>query len=1171
MASKDIETFSLWARCELQQQVELRAACYGVSRAGDAAALDASAWEVCGRTLSSREHAQRASLVAQVQARGHAAVMEEATYTWFNRLVALRFMDANGYLECGASWFSTPGQAGFRPEVLTRAQELNLPGLDEAVVDNHRRADDEEGLYRYLFDLQCSALSHALPRMFSPLEDWTQLLCPANLLRETGVPSRMAQDIPEEDWRREVEIVGWMYQFYNEGSKAEVYARLKKGRKVEKVDIAPATQLFTPDWIVRYLVQNSLGRLWMNLHPQSQLAEQMEYYRAPVQKPAACLRVDSPEELKICDPACGSGHMLTYAFDLLYAIYEEEGYASADIPALILRHNLYGIDLDQRAGDLAYFALMMKARARDRRFLRRGVQPHICVLHNVHLSDEELAAFGAGALSLSPGLLRAFEEADNFGSLIRPDLAALDALRRCVEQPTVSDALMQQKTQRKLMRVLTQAEYLSPRYHVVVANPPYMGIRNMNVRLSAWARENYPDSKSDLFSMFMEQGMTLARPDAFCAMITMHGWMFLSGLENLRKRILSEKTIISLAHLGTRAFDQIAGEVVATCAYVLSNAHEHGYEGDFLRLVDEPSGDQKRILCQQALSAGQHACLYRAAAGDFDAIDGSPIAYWISPKALRVFAANRSLGEVVDARQGLASSDNNRFLRLWYEVARPRFAPGMGSAEAALQSGCKWFPHNKGGSYRKWYGNQDYVINWEDGGREILNYAAELYGSASRTIKSISRYFQPSVSWSRISGNSVAFRYYPEGFVFDAAGPAAFAGDGVWLNQLLACCNTAYVSEMTKVISSTITFEVGGFNKLPHAERFWSEAVAARAARLVELAREDWDSYETSWNFTTLPLLRAEHRRTTLAETYAALRAHWRKMTEEMAQLEQENNCDFNELYELGDEFPSAVPPEQITLTCNPAYRYGADKSPQEQEALLRADTVKELLSYAVGCFFGRYSLTTPGLIFAGGEWDDSRYGELRPDADNILPICDEEYFPDDLCGRLVDFVRLVFGAEALEENLAFIAESLGGKGSARDIIRNYVLKDFYADHCRLYGKRPIYWQADSGKKAGFRALLYLHRYDQDTLARMRTDYVFRQQERYRAAQADVQQRLESAKGRTRVTLSATLKKLQDQEAELSAFEQHLHHLANQRIALDLDEGVAANYARFSPLLTKIR
>ncbi len=1171
MSSKDIERFSIWARTELQTQVELRAACYGLAE-GDMP--EASAWELQGRTLSALEREQRASAVEQVQARGLAAVVEEATYTWFNRFVALRFMEVNGYLETGARWFSTPGQAGFCPEVLAQAHLLNLEGLELAEVERYRREDDEEGLFRYLFVLQCNALSRVLPRLFTPMQDWTQLLCPTHLLRDTGVLAHMVQDIPEEDWTQEVEIVGWLYQHYNTSRKAEVYAGLKKNNKVEKADIAPATQLFTPDWIVRYLVQNSLGRLWMDNHPRSGLAQQMEYYIAPEQPPVDFPRVNSPEELRVCDPACGSGHMLTYAFDLLYAIYEEEGYAAADIPSLILTHNLYGIDLDRRAGELAWFALMMKARSRDRRFLRRGVQPHVCVLEPLSFAPEELEEYRR-ALSLEPfspealQCLRAFAEADNFGSLIRPALSESGALRERLPRRAGDGLFMPRGTHEKVQRALRQAEYLSPRYHVIVANPPYMVFGNMNARLNSWSKQQYPDSKADLFAMFMERGLELLRPLGFSAMVTMESWMFLSGMEKLRLKLMKAASIVSLLHMdnmvmriafGTAAtvFQKGGGrELPAACCRVeMGDLDERGIPALF------PPANARN------LSAGPTR-MFRARAADFGAICGSPVTYWLLPGARAVFEQSESLETVAHARNALKTGDNERFVRLWHEVSAPRIAFGLRSVDEALSCGRKWFPYNKAGAFRKWYGNQDSVLDWEQGGAVVMGRAKEEGRNVQDYPAELK--FIPTVSWGKIGAKYRSFRCYPHGFISDVGSLCVFGGDEGWKHCLLAYLNTNFAQEVSKMTNPTNSFQAGDMEKLPYARRFWSAQTAERATQLIALAKEDWDSCETSWNFRTLPLLRPEHRRATLAETWAALRAHGQQKTAEMARLEEENNRVFNELYGLEKEFPATVPAEQITLTCNPAYRYGAGKTPAEQERLLRADMVRELISYAVGCMFGRYSLEEPGLICAGGPLEPARYGAFRPDADNIIPICDADYFPDDICGRFVDFVRLVFGEAALEENLSFIAEALGGRGAARSVIRNYFLRDFYTDHCKAYGKRPIYWQFSSGTAGGFRALMYLHRYEQDTLARMRTDYVFRQQERYRDAMVDVHQRLESAKGRERVALSAQLKNITEQEAEIAAFEQQLHHLANQRVELNLDAGVVANYARFSPLLTKIR
>ncbi len=1184
MANKDIEKFSTWARYELQNQVELRAALYGVTQELDIANLDSNAWEVRGRTLSTLERTQRISLIEQIKERGYSVVIEEATYTWFNRFVALRFMDVNGYLETGASWFTTPGQEGFKPEVLPHAHYLNIAGLDEAEVDRFRTTDDEEGLYRYLLVKQCNELSRVLPRMFATIEDWTVLLCPSNLLRDSGILAHMAHDIPEEDWRREVEIVGWMYQYYNSCRKEQSYSKLKKGGKFEVEDIAPVTQLFTPDWIVRYLVQNSLGRLWMYNRPQSALAAQMEYYTPPAQMPADYPRLSSPEELRICDPACGSGHILTYAFDLLYAIYEEEGYAAADIPSHILEKNLYGIELDRRAGELAYFALMMKALTHDRRILTRGVQPQVCVLEPVAFTMDELSGYMDALgrdLFTEPFVqtLHQFEEADNFGSLISPVLTEQSDIRARLELADMPGCLMLRPTHEKVQRVLEHADALSPKYHVVVTNPPYLTSSKMNARLLEWARQHYAESKTDLCTMFMERGRAMLLPHGFCAMVTMDGWMYGEKLEKLRRNVLATNTIICLAHLGTHAFEQISGEVVSVCAFVLSSSFITSYKGDYIRLVEHRTSALKAEACAAAVAAPNKLGFYRVDAEAMAFIEGSPISTYCLPLPLRrLFETNPSLQEVAEPRQGMATSDNKRFLRHWHEVSFPSIGFGFTSTREASVSGVRWFPYNKGGGTRKWYGNYCYVVDYARDGAEIKANVLRKYSYLTTpdfVVKNQAFYFRASVSWSDISSTvspSRNFRYYPAGLIFDAKGQSAFGGDYLWKMSLLSCLNTHCFQVISRIIDPRTSFQIGAFGKLPYAKKAWSRESAARAERLITIAKEDWDSYETSWDFSTLPLLRAKHRRATLTETYAALRAHRQALTDEMARLEEENNRTFNELYELGDEFPAAMPIEQITLTCNPAYRYGVDKPLAEKEMLMRTDTMKELLSYAVGCMFGRYSLSTPGLAYAGGEWDAARYGDDALDGDNIIPISDDEYFPDDICGRFVDFVRRVFGAETLEENLAFIADALGGgKGSARDIIRAYFLKGFYADHCQAYGNRPIYWQFDSGRKAGFRALVYLHRYDQDTLARMRTDYVFRQQDRYHSAIVDMRQRLDNAVGRERTYMNKQLSKLLAQEEEIAEFEQKLHHLADQRIKIDLDDGVVANYSLFKQVVTKIK
>lgn len=1127
-----------------------------------------------------REHPQAMKeLDAAIARDGKSQVVEHVAYTWFNRFTALRFMDANGYTHVGTV---SPAEGQTRPEILAEAMAGNVPdGAPSTIVallEGRTSSPDPQGeAYRQLLVHACNQWHGPMPFLFAKIDDYTELLMPEDLLSQSSILAELRK-VMTEDACQDVEIIGWLYQFYISEKKDQVFAGLKKNQKITAENIPAATQLFTPHWIVRYLVENSLGRLWLLNNPHSGLVAKMDYYIAPEEPETDFLKITRPEEIRICDPAAGSGHMLTYAFDLLYAIYEEEGYDATEIPALILQHNLTGVEIDDRAGALAAFALAMKAAAKlgRRRFLRMEAKPDICVLQNVSFTDAEMqdvaAVVGKDLFTdeLRETLLQ-FEQAKNFGSLIVPKLRDPAETLRVVEARDFGGDLLRSEVQERVIAVLRMAEALSPKYHVVVANPPYMGGKGMNGTLGDFAKATFPDSKTDLFAMFMERTLGMSVNLGMMAMINMQSWMFLSSFERLRGKLLSSGTLLSMAHLGERGFDTIGGAVVSTTAFVFEKAYSPNLKGEFVRLVDGNSEEEKASAIKQAVQDRSCGWFYSASSEDFGKIPGRPIAYWMSEQVKEAFFIGEPLKKMGDTRQGMATSDNNRFLRSWWEVTEPKLYLKATSRDDADESGGKWFPYNKGGGYRKWFGNVEHVVNWQNDGSEVVGYAASLYGSPTRTIKSMSEYFKPSVSWSKISSGNLALRYYPNGFIFDVAGCCIFTPDDEHRLKLTGFMNSYTARRLLTAISPTLNFEVGHVASLPILETVASVPTEPIQA-LIDLAKTDWDSEETSWDFTTLPLLVETHRGETLADSYATLRAHWQSMTDEMKALEEENNRIFIDAYGLQDELTPEVPIEEITLTCNPAYRYGVKGTEEDRETRLRADTMAEFLSYAVGCMFGRYSLDAPGLILAnqGERLEDylARVPEptFMPDEDNVIPVLDGDWFPDDITERFRLFLRVTFGEAHFRENLRYIEDALG-----KDI-RKYFTKDFYADHVKRYKKRPIYWMFSS-PKGTFNALIYMHRYRGDTVSVLLNDYL----REFISKLEGERGRLEKLSDDPSASQAQRTKALKDmaviakQIDELNEWERDVvFPLAQAKIEIDLDDGVKANYPKFGAALKKI-
>jgi len=945
-----------------------------------------------------REHAEAVKKLEEaIKGHGKEQVIERVAYIWFNRFCALRFMDVNRYNRVNIVSPADPGQ--FQPEILAEAK---MGHIDEEMVHDKVRQqifallegrapsrDPQGEAYRLLVVAACNFWNKAMPFLFQRIDDYTELLMPDDLLSGNSILA-YTREAMTPDACEDVEVIGWLYQFYISEKKDEVFDGLKKNKKITPENIPAATQLFTPHWIVRYLVENSLGRLWLLNRPGSKLVEQMDYYIQPEQAETDFLRITKPEEIKICDPACGSGHMLTYAFDLLYAIYEEEGYEPAEIPEKILTNNLYGIEIDERAGELAAFALTMKARAKQRRFFNKGVKPNICVLENVHFDGNELKDymdFVGRDLFTAPlqTTLRQFEEADNFGSLIRPDVTDVDGMLRILEPKNVSGQLFISMTHQKVLQALRQADYLSPKYHVVIANPPYMGSGGMNGRLKTWVKDNYTNGKSDLFSAFIERNIDLAQPSGAIAMITMQSWMFLSSFEALRAKILNENTILSMAHLGARAFNSIGGEVVSTTSFIIENANHQDYKGCYLDLTEGNSEEEKEEAIRQAIQDNSCGWLYFASSSEFRKIPGSPIAYWVSNNLRDAFIKFSSFSEYSDTRIGLITGDNDYYIRQWQEVSLESIGFAYSRSEAE-HSGKTWFPQSKGGEFRRWYGNHHTLVNWENDGHELQT---RMHDSGARILAhnfNLDKIFLPGITWTKISSGTFGARLQPKGFLFNDASANAFPRNEEQQYQLLAFLCSKLPVQFLKAMNPTLNFLPGNVASLPVSSSIIKDGnLRNKAHALVGRTKQDWDAYETSWDFTSLPLLNPDYRQATLKATYQKLRAHWREMTLEMQRLEEENNRIFIEAYGLQDELTPEVPLNEITLTCNPHYRYGVEECEvgsekwEEMEARLLQDTMKELVSYAVGCMFGRYSLDMPGLALADqGEEIEDYYRKLE-------------------------------------------------------------------------------------------------------------------------------------------------------------------------------------------------
>lgn len=1146
MDKNAIKKYAVWARTELIERVTQKAQQYEIS-----ADADPQADAVHGKLLSKDEKDQRAKLISKVKEKGYEQVMKEVAYTWFNRFSALRFMEVNNYLPSRIRVF-TDAEGNFKPEILTEAIHLELDGLDMEKVYALKDANDSEVLFKYLIITQCNALSGVLPGMFQKIADYTELLFPDNLLREGSVVEQMVTKIPEEDWKDQVQIIGWLYQYYNTEPKDKVFADLKNNKKITKDKIPAATQLFTPDWIVRYMVENSLGRLWVEGHPNDELKSNWKYYLDEAdQEPEAQEQLEAihreysalkPEDILVIDPCMGSGHIICYMFDVLMQIYETYGYTARDAASSIVQNNIYGLDIDDRAAQLAYFSVMMKARQYDRRFLSRGIQPHVYAIMESNRFDPHIIDFftdGRKELkSAMNSLISDLHDAKEYGSIldVKPvDFPALYA--RFDEIRNGNPNLYTYQILDKLLPFVQMTEVMARKYHAVVTNPPYMGSSGMSGKLSEFIKKHYSDSKSDLFAVFIERCGQMVKKDYYQAMITQHAWMFLSSFEKLRKKIL-QKTTINMAHLGARAFEEIGGEVVQTTSFVMLNRDIENYKGVYCRLIDPTTQKDKEDLF---LSGDGR---FESSQSNFSKIPGSPVAYWASEQILNDFTDGKFIGDDANVKIGMGTGKNDIFLREWWEVFYSKIDFSLTKINDLEKSNGRYFPYNKGGDFRRWYGNLQEVLWFDKAGRKYMNTM-----SGHRENGGHDFYCKEGLTWSFISSSKFGIRYMPTGCFFDVAGSTLFSKtDNKYTLGFLASkvCFT-----ILQLLNPTLNYQAGNIKSLPLIYKNVS-VVDALVDDCIRMSKSDWDTFENSWDFLKHPLL---YNTSTVKEAFI----QWKNESETRFNLlkanEEELNRIFIDIYGLQEEL---TPEEE-------------DKDVTVRKADLGRD-IRSFVSYAVGCMMGRYSLDVNGLAYAGGDWDDAKYKTFIPDKDAILPITDDEYFTDDIVGRFVEFVRTVYGADTLEENLKFIADALDEKGStSREVIRNYFLNSFYKDHLKTYQKRPIYWLFDSGKKNGFKCLVYMHRYRPDTIARIRTDYVHEQQARYRTAIEGLERQLTDASTSERVKINKQLTKLKDQAEETRIFEEKIHHLADQMIKMDLDDGVKHNYEIFKDVLAKIK
>ena len=1205
-----IKNFAIWARNKLIADIQYRAGLMGITADGIKDPLPQSTgtmefydigtsepYAISGDAIPQRK--KLAEVIRRKEkdsnyATAYKYILEEVAYTWFNRLIAIRFMEVNDYLPSRIRVLSSES-GKIEPDLVTTPfdAELTFTSAEEEAVLRLKTENKLDELFRLLFIKQCNALNAILPALFEKTSDYTELLLNLSVVDQEGVVYHLTHDIPEQDFdithpdengeiQGQVEIIGWLYQYYNTEPKNAAFA---KNGKITKEEIPAVTQLFTPDWIVRYMVENSLGRIFIDkrkeqgvfadgrapeemtwdeiekkrISNEEFIAEQMgwKYYlpeaaqtkevRQQLEEIQKQSEYKDVRDIKVIDPCMGSGHILVYAFDVLMKMYENDGYSQRDAAQCILENNLYGLDIDERAAQLAYFAVMMKARQYDRRIFSRGIQPHVYAIaesNDIDAYTRDYFVNNDPTLKAAlDSIMHDLRDAKEYGSILTVAPVDFAALFARAEEVQNDISLYRESALNTILPMIQVAEVLAQQYDVVVTNPPYMGSSNMDARLSEFVKKHYPDSKSDLFAVFIERCGQMTGKNHYQAMITQHAWMFLSSFEKLRAKLLLKDTV-NMAHLGPRAFEEIGGEVVQTTSFVLRNSHIPDYKGTYCRLI-EPTTQQGK---EEMFLSGENR--YTAQQSNFSKIPGSPVAYWVSKKIANLFTYPLS-DTVIALREGIHTGKNEMFLREWFEVSYNLIVFNASGFDDVDRQG-RWVPYSKGGTARKWYGNNELVIGFDD------IYRRKMSTMPGHVRPSQKLYFKEGATWSALSSGFFALRMQPAGHLFDSKGQVAI---GEKYKEIMGLFNTKVYQQLADILMPTLDYKCGDVKKLPYCH-----VNNPRFSNLVNknifLGRSDWDSYEISWDFKQHPLVRGTAR---LADAYTAWKSECEERFQQLKTNEEELNRIFIDIYGLQDELTPEVADKDVTVHRIFDTKEDVPKSMQGSNYVrTKRDEIVSLLSYAVGCIFGRYSLDVDGLAYAGGEWDAGKYKTFLPDHDDVIPITDEEYLEDDIISRLCDWLKAAYGADTLEENLDFIAEALGGKGnSSREIIRNYFFKDFFKDHCKTYQKRPIYWLFDSGKQNGFKALIYLHRYTPDTIGNLRVDYLHKMQRVYESEINRMQDMIDNSTNAREIAASTKRKeKLQKQLKECRNYDEMIAHLALSRIELDLDDGVKVNYEK---------
>lgn len=1212
-----IKNFSVWAREKLISDIKYKASMIGITEDGIADELPQSTKDLHFFDIGTKNYAevsgkeieQRNALVSAIKKKerdiqnykeAFRYLVEEVAYTWFNRLIAIRFMEVNDYLPSGVRVLSSENKAKKEPDLVTAPFDTDLEFTSSEQDKIIQLKDDNEldELFRILFIKQCNKLHDILPDLFEKTDDYSELLLTIPFTDPDGIIYHLVNDIEEVDFRindemytddgkikadGQVEIIGWLYQYYNIEPKAAVFGRAS-GKKISKEEIPAATQLFTPDWIVRYMVENSVGRIWIEGHPDNSLKDTWRYYIDEAeQEPDVVAKLEefkstykelAPESIKIIDPCMGSGHILVYAFDVLMQIYESYGYTQRDAARSILKNNIFGLDIDKRAYQLAYFSIMMKARYYNRRILTEGIEPNLCFVQNsMSLSEAALEKMGS-CKNITQQLISDFKYAAEYGSVMTDSLSENDLktisnqvryIKEHKNEGNLIDIMNCNEALSNLVPLLKQAILLTQKYDIVVTNPPYMPVSNAGVKLNDYVKKNYPDSKTDLFAVFIERCKKMLKVNGYQAMITMHSWMFLSSYEKLREEVLTTD-IVNMVHLGARAFEEIGGEVVQTTAFVLRNNYVGEYKGIYCRLLEPNTQQGKEEMFLQEKNR------FVSKSKDYETIPGSPLAYWLSNNMYNVFLKGKLLNQIGKPEQGMATADNGRFVRKWYEVA-------INKTSLLKNAYKKWIPYNNGGGFRKWYGFNTDVVNWENNGLEIKSFPKAY-------VRNERDYFKSGITWNAITSSDVSVRYFGEGFIFSNAGMAIFTSEQ-YQKYLLAFINSCVSKSVLSILSPTLNYNAGDMGNIPI---IYSNAVneSGLCNKCIEISKKDWDAFETSWDFKKHPLVSYDANKVSIAFEM------WSKECDErfnqLKANEEELNRIFIDIYGLQEELTPEVEAKDVTV----------------RKADLQRD-IKSLISYAVGCMFGRYSLEREGIVYAGGNFDDvywkykgqaalDKNGEaieggyagisladyhypkfhdtddwktatelsFEPDADNCIPITDEEYFEDDIVGLFCAWLKKVYGEDTLEENLDFIANALGNKGkTSREVIRNYFLTDFIKDHIKIYQKRPIYWLFDSGKQNGFKALVYMHRWNADTIGNVRVEYLHRIQRVYEKEIIRMQEIIDNSHDNKEISNATKRKeKLQKQIKQTKDYDAKIAHLALSRIDIDLDDGVKVNYEK---------